>query len=115
MLGHLGEGLLFYLYRLDFDVTRPWLHRGRTPKFKGRPSDYLRDNFYYTMSDSFRMAPFLTTLLEVGAHHIMLASDYSYERIEDAVRFLSDLSFAVDDLAEIAERTARSVFGLGRA
>ena len=52
VLGHLGEGLPFWLYRIDFmhaGIVRSGRSEGVRP-LKRRPSDYLRENFHYTTS-----------------------------------------------------------------
>nr|MBC8274314.1 amidohydrolase [Chloroflexota bacterium] len=45
VLGHLGEGLLFWLYRIDFDYTKPWVDEELKPKSGKLPSEYIRNNF----------------------------------------------------------------------
>ena len=48
ILGHLGEGLMHWLYRVDFDFNKPWMRSSHRPQIERKPSDYLRENFWYT-------------------------------------------------------------------
>ena len=42
ILGHFGEGLMHWLYRVDFDFNKPWMAKARRPDIERKPSDYLR-------------------------------------------------------------------------
>ena len=53
MLGHYGEGMPFLIHRIDFAYLKPWFDPEATPKLQRKPSDYLRDNCYYTTSGNY--------------------------------------------------------------
>lgn len=113
VLGHLGEGLYFWLYRLDFDFTKPWLANKR-PKIERRPSDYLRENFSVTISGNFLASAFEQTLAEIGTDRMLFATDYPYESNEQAIAFVEDAPLSDEDKERIFHGNAERIFGLGR-
>lgn len=112
ILGHFGEALPFWMYRIDFDFTKSWLSAAHRPQIERKPSDYLKQNVWYTSSGNFLNAALATCMLEVGADRIMFASDYPWERFEDAVEFLEQAPLADADRAKIASENARRLFNL---
>jgi predicted TIM-barrel fold metal-dependent hydrolase len=112
VLGHLGEGLPFWLYRLDFVVTKPWVDLDRKRALARRPSEYLAENFYYTTSGNFRAAPFDIVYTEFGPDRMMFASDYPYESMADASSFFDGLDIPAMARAQIEDGTAAELFGI---
>jgi predicted TIM-barrel fold metal-dependent hydrolase len=110
VLGHLGEGLYFWLYRLDFDFTKPWLAGG--PTLERRPSDYLRGNFHVTISGHFQLTSFTSTLAEIGVDRMLFATDYPYESVEQAIQFIEDAPLSTDDKEKIFHGNATRLLGL---
>jgi len=111
ILGHLGEGLPFWLYRLDFISTRRFMDIGHDHLEK-LPSEYLRENFIFTTSGNFRSGPTQLVLDEFGFDHLMLASDYPYESMSDATGFVDSLDLNPDEARQLNSGTAEAVFGL---
>ncbi|MGH9145321.1 MAG: amidohydrolase family protein [Vicinamibacterales bacterium] len=104
VLGHMGEGLPFWLYRID----RRW--RGTLKR--GRPSDYVRHNFVMTTSgvNSHETLKYCHSVL--GADRLMFAIDYPYEDTPESVQFVRTAPLANVDLEKIAHRNAERVFGI---
>ena len=50
ILGHLGEALPFLVTRIDFAYRRPWFHPDARPKIAKKPSDYIKENTYMSIS-----------------------------------------------------------------
>jgi 5-carboxyvanillate decarboxylase len=79
VLGHLGEALPFWLYRLDY-MHAATVKAGRYEPMKSidrRPSDYLRSNVWITTS-GVAWAPAILFCREVlGPDRVMCAMDYS--------------------------------------
>jgi predicted TIM-barrel fold metal-dependent hydrolase len=88
ILGHMGEGLPFWLTRMDAYWIKPW--KGKKPRIEKRPSDYVKTNFTITISGMFFIPAFLCAFLALGADRIAFAVDYPYERSEEAVRFIKE-------------------------
>jgi 2,3-dihydroxybenzoate decarboxylase len=91
IVGHMGEGLPFQLWRLDNWVNI--LFPGR--QFKESPSYYIRKNLYVTISGVCAAEPLRFTLDALGSDHVLFATDYPYESSEVHAQFID--SVAIDD------------------
>ena len=111
VLGHLGEGLMHWLYRVDFDFNKPWMRLTR-PQIERKPSDYLRENVYYTTSGNWLDSALLATIHEVGVDRIMFASDYPWEVIEDGAAFIEAAPLDLADREKICHGNAGRLFGI---
>lgn len=89
VLGHLGEGVLFWIDRLDDDFQKGWL--GERPPLERPPSAYLRENFWISTSGRYQKSFFAATLAEVGAGKMLWASDYPYEDLAEAVELFREM------------------------
>jgi 5-carboxyvanillate decarboxylase len=112
ILGHLGEGLMHWLYRVDFDFNKPWMAKSHRPDIERKPSDYLRSNFWYTCSGNWLDSALLATMHEVGVDRIMFASDYPWEQIEDGADFIEAAPISKDDRRKICHDNAKRLFDL---
>jgi predicted TIM-barrel fold metal-dependent hydrolase len=115
VLGHLGEGLYFWLYRLDFDFTKPWLKRPASLRIERPPSHYLRENVHVTISGHLQRSSFMATLEELGADRIMFASDYPFGPIDGSAAFVESLPIGAAEKEKVLSRNAASLFGLDRS
>jgi uncharacterized protein len=105
VIGHMGEGLPFFMQRVD--VMPVELTRLKRPV-----SAYLRDNLHYTFA-GFNFPPtFLDLLLEIGVSRIMFSADYPYASMVKARAFLEQIPVSADDRARIAHGNAQELFGL---
>jgi 5-carboxyvanillate decarboxylase len=111
VLGHLGEGLPYWMYRLDYmHPVRASYHT--RPALSLTPSEYLKRNFAITTS-GMNWAPVLRFCIEaVGADNIMFAIDYPYQVTEGAVRFLDEAEISDEDKRKIYHRNAERIFGI---
>jgi len=111
VLGHLGEGLPYWLYRLDNMHPVRSSYRTR-PVLSLTPSEYIKRNFAITTS-GMNWAPVLRFCIEaVGADNIMFAIDYPYQGTEGAVRFLDEAEISDEDRRKIYHRNAERIFGI---
>jgi predicted TIM-barrel fold metal-dependent hydrolase len=113
VLGHMGEALPFWLYRLDFAVTRPKAGPERHPRLERKPSEYLGANFYFTTSGNFRYSAMVPALLEFGTERMMFASDYPYEDMGRAAEFADSVPLSQADRRRLNWSTAAALFGIG--
>ena len=109
VLGHLGEGLIFWLYRIDFSFKRPWMEEVR-PTIKRLPSEYIRHNFFVNTSGMYSVPAFMSVFLELGADRIMFAADYPYENSEEAARFIEHVPISDIDREKIQHSVAEKLF-----
>jgi 5-carboxyvanillate decarboxylase len=115
VLGHLGEGIPYWLRRIDNRHAFAQRVAGATtdmPKLELTPSDYFRRNFALTTSGMDDPDVLTLALKAVGDDNIMLAIDHPYENSDEAVAFLRDAPITETQRANIAHRTAERVFGL---
>jgi 5-carboxyvanillate decarboxylase len=115
VLGHLGEGIPYWLRRIDnrhafaastFGAAAPM------PRLSLTPSEYFRRNFVITTSGIDDPDVLALALRAVGEDDIMFAIDYPYEDPATALAFLRDVPLADDQRTAIGHRTAERVFGI---
>ncbi|MCC6473640.1 MAG: amidohydrolase [Burkholderiales bacterium] len=107
LLGHLGEGLPFWMARIDN-------HFWRAPgaRIRKKIADYVRANFIVTTSGMFGDAQLKCTREILGADHVFFAVDYPYESIEDAVRFIEAAPLSDEDREKICRGNAQRLLAL---
>ena len=106
ILGHLGEGLPFGMWRVDNRISRLQLAvKARRPM-----SYYLRENFYITTSGVFRTQALTDVVLEVGPDRVLYSVDYPYEDVGAASEWFDHAIMAEPDRVKIARGNARKLF-----
>jgi predicted TIM-barrel fold metal-dependent hydrolase len=106
IIGHLGEGLPFYLDRSDVFLARSAAH------LKRRVSEYFHENFYVTTSGCFTLPPFLCALQVVGVDRMLFSVDYPYDSNATGRAFLDALPVSAEDMAKISHGNAERVLKL---
>jgi 2,3-dihydroxybenzoate decarboxylase len=110
LLGHMGEGLPYVLWRLD---SRWGFHAHNGIQLRrGNPSEYLRHNLYITTSGVCSPAPLICALLALGPEHILFGTDYPFEEMDVATEFLRDAPISEADRAKIAHGNAERLLRL---
>jgi 2,3-dihydroxybenzoate decarboxylase len=105
VLGHMGEGLPFWLDRLDKIAAREEL-----ATIKRKPSEYFRDNFVITTSAMF-WDPILELSLKVlGPERILFGVDYPFAPNDVGTRWLDAAPISHEQRKMIYEENARRVF-----
>ena len=111
ILGHMGEGLPYWLQRLDNRYLLQ-VKIGAVAKMPRLPSEYFRDNFVITTSGVCSQ-PALRHALEVlGSDAILFAADYPYESVEEAVDFMDNAPIGEEDRRKIYQTNAEKLFRL---
>ena len=77
ILGHLGEGLPYNLWRID--NRNGWVKPKHKYPAQKRIADYFRANFHMTTSGNFSTSTLVQAMQEVGADRIMFSVDYPFE------------------------------------
>jgi predicted TIM-barrel fold metal-dependent hydrolase len=108
ILGHLGEGLPFWLDRFDDHTRYHMKQRG----LKKSPRQYLTENLVVTCSGNFSTPAFLCTIMALGIDNVLFSVDWPYESNKIAVDFLSGLPLAAADKEKIAHANAERVLKL---
>ena len=108
ILGHLGEGLPFSIWRVDHRISKT----GVRPKAKQPIGQYLRNNFYITTSGNFCTQSLTDVILEVGADRLLYSVDYPYEDMAEGADWFDHAAISEPDRLKIASINARQLFHL---
>jgi len=114
VVGHLGEALPFWLFRLDF-MHAAMVKAGRYPgvgPLRNKPSDYLRENVWITTSGMAWQPAIMFVREVIGADRVMYAMDYPYQFVPDEVAVTDALPLAAAELTAFYQGNAEAVFGL---
>jgi 2,3-dihydroxybenzoate decarboxylase len=96
ILGHMGEALPFWAYRLDY-MHAATVKSKRYPSVQPtlrKPSDYLRENFHITNSGVAWGAALKFTQDFMGPDRVLYAMDYPYQYVPEEVAMLENLDMA---------------------
>ena len=114
VLGHLGEALPYWLFRIDFMHDR-MVASNRYPnvkKLNRKPSDYLKENVYVTTSGMAWHPPILYCQSVLGVDRVLYAMDYPYQFVPDEVRVTDSLPISDADKLKLYQTNAERVFAL---
>ena len=115
VVGHLGEGLPYWLSRIDF-FHRANVASDRYPtvkKLNKKPSDYLKENIWVTTSGMAWEPPILYCQQVLGVDRVLYAMDYPYQFIPEEVKVTDNLPISDQDKKKLYQSNAERVFGLG--
>jgi len=108
VLGHLGEGLPYNIWRIDHRLGKS--SRGMPARRK--PGDYLRANFYLTTSGNFHTPTLVSAMAEVGPGRLLFSVDYPFEDHVDAAMWFDAAQISEADRLKIGRTNAIDLFGL---
>ena len=114
VVGHLGEGLPFWLFRLDFmhrSMVASARYEGAKP-LKKKPSDYLKENVWVTTSGMQWEPAILFCLSVLGPGRVMYAMDYPYQFVPEEVRVTDELPVSKKIRTMLYQTNAEKVFRL---
>ena len=114
VVGHLGEGLPFWLFRIDF-MHRAMVAADRYPgvkKLLKKPSEYFRENIWVPTS-GMQWRPAIMFAIEVlGIERVMYAMDYPYQFVPDEVKVTDELPISEADRKKLYQDNVERVFRL---
>lgn len=104
ILGHLGEGLPYWLWRMD----------SRSGDFPARhkPSYYVKNNFFVNTSGMFWPPAIEFACRVLGTEKVLFAVDYPSESNVDGVQSIKDLSLGSEEKEKIFQLNAEKLFQL---
>jgi 2,3-dihydroxybenzoate decarboxylase len=109
ILGHMGETIPMFLWRID-SRTRGRL--GKRGLKRANVSDYVRENIAVTTSGVFDDAPLICAVSALGAGSVMFSADYPYEDDAFAMRWLERLPLPQEQVEAIAHGNAERLLKL---
>lgn len=111
VLGHMGEGLPYSIWRVDH--RNAWVQMPKGFPAKRPLGDYFRENFWLTTSGNFRTQTLIDAMLEVGADRILFSTDWPFENVDHAARWFDAASISEADRLKIGRTNALKLFKLG--
>jgi 5-carboxyvanillate decarboxylase len=114
VLGHLGEALPYWLFRMDF-MHRAMVAANRYPavkKLNRKPSDYFKENIYVTTSGMAWQPPILYAQSVLGVDRVLYAMDYPYQFVPEEVKVTDELPISEADKRKLYQSNAESLFSL---
>ena len=114
IIGHMGEALPFWMYRLDYMHRATVLskrYQSMQP-LKKKPSDYLRENFYITNSGVAWEPAIKFSQAVLGVDRVMYAMDYPYQYEVGEVVALDAMNMPEQDKTRFFQTNAEQVFNI---
>jgi predicted TIM-barrel fold metal-dependent hydrolase len=100
ILGHMGEGLPFLLWRIDHALARPG---NRSVSFR----EQFSQHFYITTSGNFSTPALLCSMMELGADRILFSVDWPFVPNIPGTQWMNDLQLSAEDKIKILSGNAK--------
>jgi 2,3-dihydroxybenzoate decarboxylase len=110
VLGHLGEGLPFNMWRVD--NRNGWVKAPKSYPAKKPLSDYFQQNFWLTTSGNFRTQTLIDAMMEIGADRVLFSTDWPFENVDHACNWFDAASISENDRVKIGRTNAANLFKL---
>jgi 2,3-dihydroxybenzoate decarboxylase len=111
ILGHMGEGIPFWLDRIDNRYTLQ-TKIGAVEEMPKLPSEYFRENFLITTAGMPFREPMKLACDTLGPERILFAADYPYESMEEAVTFMDSFDLPESDRHMIYHGNSERLFDI---
>lgn len=108
-LGHMGEAVQFWLWRLDY-MNKNAQIRGAAPKTKLTPSEYFKRNFVITTSGQESHLALDFSIKALGIDNVLWAIDYPYQPSAPAVAFMDSAPVSAAEKEKLYHGNAERIF-----
>jgi predicted TIM-barrel fold metal-dependent hydrolase len=102
ILGHMGEGLPFLLWRIDHALSRPG---NRSVSFR----EQFSQHFYITTSGNFSTPALLCSMMELGVDRILFSVDWPFVANVPGTQWMNDLQLSAEDKIKILSGNAKQL------
>ena len=106
VLGHMGEGLPFLLWRIDQALSRKENVAARSFR------EIFEAHFHITTSGNFSNPALLCSVQELGVDRIMFSVDYPFVENAPAVDWIDNIPLCKEDVAKILSGNVRRLLKL---
>lgn len=107
ILGHMGEGLPFLLWRIDYTLKR------QGNKIMPRTyREYFSEHFWITTSGNFSNPALLCSVMELGVDRIMFSIDYPFVDNKPGTDWIPHIPLSEEDKAKILHGNAERLLRL---
>jgi gamma-resorcylate decarboxylase len=110
VLGHLGEGIPIYLWRID--GRNGWMKEPHRYAAKHGVAEYFRRHFHLTTSGNFSTPALVNAVTEMGADRVMFSVDWPFEAVEEAALWFDQAEISEADRMKIGRSNAIKLFKL---
>jgi predicted TIM-barrel fold metal-dependent hydrolase len=110
ILGHMGEGLTFSMWRVD--NANAWIPNRNQYPAKKKIAEYFQNNFHITVSGNFHTQALLNAMMVIGSDRIMFSTDWPFENIDHAAVWFDAAPISEDDRLKIGRTNALKLFKL---
>ena len=100
ILGHMGEGLPFLLWRINMALQRPG---NKKVNFQ----EQFSRNVYITTSGNFSTPALICSMLEMGIDHILYSVDYPFVLNPPGTKWMEELQVSAEDKEKILSGNAK--------
>ncbi|MEA2640574.1 MAG: hypothetical protein QOF51_1968, partial [Chloroflexota bacterium] len=105
ILGHMGEGLPFSLWRIDQGLARP----GNKPlNFR----EQFSKHFWITTSGHFSTPALLCSMMELGVDRILFSVDYPFVENKPGTQWMEQVTLSAEDKEKILNGNVRRLLRL---
>jgi 2,3-dihydroxybenzoate decarboxylase/5-carboxyvanillate decarboxylase len=113
VLGHMGEGIPFWLWRIDF-MHNVMGMGSSMPSLKLKPSEYFKRNFAITTSGQENPLALRYSIDMLGVENVMWAIDYPYQPTAPAVAFMDTAPLSAEERMLVYGGNAKRIFHIQR-
>jgi predicted TIM-barrel fold metal-dependent hydrolase len=111
ILGHLGEGLPFLLWRIDMALSRD-RSNGSQGNRQTPFRETFRNHFWITTSGNFSTPALLCSVMEMGVDRILFSVDYPFVPNPPGVRWMEHVPLSTGDRDKILNGNAKKLLKL---
>jgi 2,3-dihydroxybenzoate decarboxylase len=111
ILGHMGETLPYFAWRIDsrYDVTKSSCE----PVLKKQPSDYFRSNLIITTTGVCQDSSLLCAMEKMGEDRVLFSVDYPYEETNHTAQWIENAPLTDAQREKVCYGNAERVLRLG--
>jgi 2,3-dihydroxybenzoate decarboxylase len=110
VLGHIGEGIPVYLWRIDH--RNGWMKAPHKYPAKHGVAHYFRRHFHLTTSGNFDTAALVNAMAVMGADRVMFSVDWPFEDVGEGAEWFDKADISETDRAKVGRNNAIKLFKL---
>jgi len=110
VLGHVGEGIPVYLWRIDH--RNGWMKSPHKYPAKHGVAHYFRKHFHLTTSGNFDTPALVNAMAVMGADRVMFSVDWPFEDVGEGAEWFDKTEISEADRTQVGRSNAIKLFKL---
>jgi 2,3-dihydroxybenzoate decarboxylase len=110
VLGHIGEGIPVYLWRID--NRNGWMKARHKYPAKHGVAHYFRKHFHLTTSGNFDTPALVNAITVMGVDRVMFSVDWPFEGVDEGAEWFDKAEISEADRVKIGRENAIRLFKL---